>query len=415
MYIKLDRVEPKKLRKYLRLVMRRVKADVRASLPPKFALVVERCVGESGAPFLGLFAAYALENELQMPLLALYHDTTPTDAGCEVEYAGFLDLILADMKRTRADIVCMVASVESPFKLIADDMDVPVVTCASSRLDAAILAFVGTPEYAESINAVRDLMNELQKLRTGVRYCSMRKLYPVLEDDAKTWPSTMAMLQRYFKLRPLLAASESYAPLLGLVTAADETVLETLLTHLSNLDSVAKHLLVTERSSLSDVRQLLDGLLLDYPSMTPFLNADSVESPAFEKAVVKLQQGLKLHATDRAALRDFESPAATTPSSAGETDYATRLLKRARLEGDDKYVEILKVLPSTANRIQHAFATAENGVLPSNIETLLFLQLNRSCWPLSVVADVVATAHREADDAADDDCSDNEDECSHFV
>ncbi|EQC38264.1 hypothetical protein SDRG_04689 [Saprolegnia diclina VS20] len=413
MYIKLDRIEPKKLRKYLRLVTRRVQADVRAALPPTFALVVERCVSETGAPFLGLFAAYALKNELQMPLLALYHDTTPNEAGCEVEYAAFLDYVLADLKRTRADILCMIASVESPFRTIADDMDVPMVTCASSRLDAAILAFLATPAKADAINAVRDLMNELQRLRTGIRYRSMRELYPILEDDAKTWPSTLAMLQRFFKLRPLLAASGTYAHLLDAVTAHDETVLRSLLEHLVNLNSVANHLLQTERTSLSDVRQLLDSLLLDYSSLSPFLNADGVESPAFEKAVVKLQQGVKLQATDRAALRDFESPVATALAGL-ETDYATRLLKRARLEADDKYLEILKVLPATANRIQHAFATAKNGVLPTNIETLLFLQLNRSVWPVDVVADVVANAHLEADIAADE-SSDEDDESNHFV
>ena len=162
--------------------------------------------------------------------------------------------------------------------------------------------------------------------------------------------------------------------------------------------------------NLDDVRVFFDKLIDDYGDhMTHHLAADAdiVCSPVFESAVIKLLNDQPLTATEARAATCLEQQAGEEAASVAEQegvaenhevaenhdDYALKLLSSSRKKRriTKKYIDV-SLLPVSSNVVERFFSQVKlnltnlrNNLLPSTLEILMFLKMNRHLWgPLQV-------------------------------
>ncbi|GMF09568.1 unnamed protein product [Phytophthora lilii] len=154
----------------------------------------------------------------------------------------------------------------SVSKRLADIMGVPLVGCASHRLNLAVRDYLAPHEPA--LEEVQQVMRKLRTLKQAAKLRLKTPLVPIVLQDTR-WSSTFSMLKRYFRLREFLSADdEELADILPSRTTHRQ--LEEFLSKLRCVESVSK-MLQPDGLTLLDVRDLFDGLLEVRPSMVKYL------------------------------------------------------------------------------------------------------------------------------------------------
>lgn len=186
-------------------------------------------------------------------------------------------------------------------------------------------------------------------------------------------------------------------------TARDNVTLKALHEDLKKLESVNKKL-QTESLSLHDVRLLFDHVIKHFPDTAAWLSptASLVKFPGFENGVVKLLSGKqsKLSRTERAAVAKLLLPTDSDPGLQTEKrPFAEAALsndKPAPSRGD------LKWIPPTSNDVERlisragiVFSRLRRGMNPATLESVLFLQQNRTLWDASVVAEAIERSKKK--------------------
>jgi len=419
-YSSLKGMSPKTVRKYLSLVSDRIRLGITDNLPDGFGIVFDgwSCQNQH---FLAIFASYMNDGQLKTPLLAM----APLHAAYDVassepidiahgarEHCLFLDSTLASYKRSRADVQYLVCDNCSVNKRLAKDLGVPMVGCASHRLNLAVKMFMDS-ELKEVVDVVRRLMIKLKTLNNGVRLRSKTPLAPGLHSETR-WSSYFAMIKRFHALKPHLVDWETREIRNLLPSLQQEYQLTELLGHLTKLESITKTLQQAS-ISMADVRTLFDDLIEEYPIMRHHLAPDAaiVLSASFEAAVVKAQNGMILSTEEAAELRAFEVKN-TQAQTSDAADYATRVLKKARHDRAGLYMEVVRHMPPTSNLVERFFSQAKlvlnplrQKMLPANFEAVLYLKLNPAYWPLDVVAEIVHDVPEDGATESSDDSEDN--------
>ena len=156
------------------------------------------------------------------------------------------------------------------------------------------------------------------------------------------------------------------------------------------------------RVSVYGARALFDGLLNDFPqkSLSQLRrNAEIVNNPDFENALVKLQiaRESELTAREETAVRKFLKEAAVeeTPvdnyDDADDVGYAMRILNNAesnkRARTDKSKYRSTQHVTATSNLCERLFSLAKlimsylrKHMDPDHLEWLLFLKANKNLW-----------------------------------
>lgn len=165
--------------------------------------------------------------------------------------------------------------------------------------------------------------------------------------------------------------------------------------------------------NLLSVRIALDKLIDDIPSLAGKIgpDADIIHSPAFEKAIVKLQKGEQLSAALKTHVAVFKDPV-TLPGEAKENltleeeiALAVEASKREALRTGSGYRSTLHVSP-TSNIVERLFSRASiimrphrRCMDPSTCEMLIMLRCNKDIWNQKTLQDIIdkkKEANREA-------------------
>lgn len=209
----------------------------------------------------------------------------------------------------------------------------------------------------------------------------------------------------------------------------------TLKQHFEDMGSIAyvTKTLQSPQRSLTEVRELFDILIADFPVMTDRLSstASIVQSPSFESVLCKLQSKTESSMTlpeIEAVKRFLVAPTSVTvtPSTASmkgkgkkkrTADDIHDLLKSKRLkiaESGSRYVKI-EWVPPTSVAVERVFSQvkAVTGYLRRSMSTqtldnLLLLKLSWDLVDVSVVSDAIKSLqrHSDIDSDAESDASD---------
>ncbi|KAF1778871.1 hypothetical protein GQ600_1142 [Phytophthora cactorum] len=253
-------------------------------------------------------------------------------------------------------------------------MNVPLVGCASHRLNLA----------AADFQAELDLIQKLMvRLRTLSQAAKLRPTFDqVLPGHAVGFD--LLHLARFFEIREHLDA--------------DDEAIEDLLPFPSTLRSLrfagededggSVPSASSPAMSRCGVRALFDALLQQFPVFGKYLD------PYFESAVVKLQRGRPLGRQEKAAVSVLKVASGGPSADNLDDGFAERVLKCARVsEQTDKYILAAAILP-TSNIVERLFSMdrAMIGLSDTRLaimSSMLFLKVNISYWDVNVVHDIL--------------------------
>jgi hypothetical protein len=311
----------------------------------------------------------------------------------------------------------------STNKALAGLLGVPLVGCASHRLNLAAHDVFEIPENMELIDKVERVMSALRTLKntSRLRACTDTKGLVALSRNQTRWSSTYRMLKRFLTLHPFITA----APLKNAFDARFKTLLptptevdliEALYQKLEFIQSATVNLQKDSPAviNVSFARALFDVIMEKHPETHRHLSkhAAVVSSPQFENGVCKLQLGLESELTEaeKEAVRifkvsheqqeineqDMSQTASSSISLEEEITLAIQKRKRQRLStSNGTYRSVLHV-SVTSNKVERLFSRAKIimedrrcSMHPKMLENALFLRENSSLWDESTVEDAI--------------------------
>ncbi|EGZ16823.1 hypothetical protein PHYSODRAFT_503930, partial [Phytophthora sojae] len=151
--------------KYMRLVCGEVEKDVAEALPAKFDIVFDGCTFKS-EQYVGVFAVFPHDNRAETVLLAMAPivDDEVKDHTAE-SHVAFLSTVLGFFNRTTNDIIYVVGDNCSTNGKVSTLLGVPLVGCASHRLNLAVTAFMG--KHEKELEKLQMLMRKLRTLNAA--------------------------------------------------------------------------------------------------------------------------------------------------------------------------------------------------------------------------------------------------------
>ncbi|POM80965.1 Hypothetical protein PHPALM_1132 [Phytophthora palmivora] len=383
-YTKLDPICVKTLVSAMDSLTRVVERSIATELPDRFGLLFDGWTHAS-EHFVAVFACYEIDGVRKTPLLSMAPllEALDDDLSARGHMEFLAKMLPRDFGRQLSQCLFLVAASSSVNRLLATLMGVPLIGCASHRLNLAVQADM--EEFGPDQDLVQSLMLKLRTISQSAKLRIKTGLRPVIRQDTR-WGSTFAM-----HLDKNDDALEDFFP-----PAAATRRLRGLLKDLKKVESVAKALQCSEITML-DVRVWFDGLLLIKPQCERYIGprAAIVHSPDFEAACVGVLGGQTSRLTrgKKAALQPFCSPIAEEQNSSNESSdgeersFVEQLQKRRCLQAKEQRYELLSSIHPTSNVAERFFSTARitygqerHGLQPITLEMILFLRQNCSCW-----------------------------------
>eukprot|EP00644_Phytophthora_capsici_P008312 jgi/Phyca11/114634/e_gw1.26.394.1 len=217
-------------------------------------------------------------------------------------------------------------------RLLATLIGVPLVGCASHRLNRAVQ--VDMKQYEDDLSGVQALMVRLRTLKQSAKLRSKTSLRPIIRQDTR-WSSTFSMVHRYFKLLEHLdPTDDDIVDVLPAPSCNKRLLLQ--LKDLKKVESVSKALQAT-KVTLLDVRVWFDG-------------------------------------------------------SEDEGSFVESLQKRRRLAAVHPRYDLLSSIPPTSNLVERFFSVSRttygqerHSLQPITLEMVLFLRQNGEYWSAQTV------------------------------
>ncbi|KAF1773381.1 Ribonuclease H-like domain [Phytophthora cactorum] len=370
----LEPISEERLRAGMDGVVMAVERSIASELPASFGIMLDGWTHASDHD-LAVFACYEVNGSLKTPLLSMA--LVFNEANDDLSAESHLDFLATMLPRDFGVqlVQCRFIEGDDCFvnRRLATLMEVPLVGCASHRLNLAVQDDLAA--YEDDLAAVQALMIKLRTLTESAKLRLKTDLRPVIRKQTR-WSSTFAMVKRYFELLEFIDVEDDDIMELLPAPAANKR-LRVLYQELRDIESVSKALQGRD-VDLLDVREWFDELISVKPHYARFIgNAD------------------RLTRAEKAVLPPF---AATAPADARESleeqqdSFVERLRKRRRLYEERVEYEQLKSIPPTSNVVERFFCVPRvtfghqrHGLLPRTLETLLFLRENLSYWDASTV------------------------------
>ena len=391
--------------KVLKTVGRKVASKIIEDLPDSFGLIIDGWDAGGGSHRTGIFAVFPDKSRQDLfaktPLLAVspMHDETSFTASTMYT---FIKGVLRKYQKSEDNVVFLVMDNTNVNHALARCFEVPLIGCASHRLNLAAKKLFS--EYEEILTKVDAIMT---KISTAKVSGALREITDIGAKKRNTtrWSSTHVFVTRYFELKEHLLTLDDPEVTALMLTHAEDSELQVLRTKLKDFESCTKKLQFEEGISLSTVRTLFDALLSKYPEVCEThlaVSAAIINSQAFETGIVKIVDGKKNELTDaeKEAVQCFKlnNRNANAAASPEPDDFASKALKQAkrqRVAEDDEYQQ-LSWIPPTSNVVERLFSRAKltlgtlrRSILPENLEIILMLRANRSLWDLRTVGELV--------------------------
>ena len=201
-YSNVDSISSKLLTEYVKKMVKKVECKVRESLPDKFGILTDGWSEMSTSThFVGIFALYPnKEVKQEAPLLAFLplYDEISLDSDSHI---NFIEFTLGVYGKDKKALQFLVSDNENLNKAIARKLSIPMIGCASHRLNLAIKKILAS--YSVEVDMIQKLMVRLPSLTLSTKLRTKTDLRPVLKNETR-WASCYNMLSRFFHLKDRL-------------------------------------------------------------------------------------------------------------------------------------------------------------------------------------------------------------------
>ena len=387
-YSKLNAICTNTLTKYMDLTTKQVEIKIREEMPMKIGLMLDGwCDMSTSTYFLGIFACYATKQGSKFPLIAFSPLLNEEDHTASNQIS-FIESVLGIYGKTTANVTFLVCDNEETNKSIARRLCLPMIGCASHRLNLALKLVL--EDYASEVNTINQLMKKLMTLRNSAKLREKTNLRPIMKCDLR-WSSVHSMISRYLELKEFIDQSD--AEIVCLLPSPPEHLRIIALMNVLDIFNSVSLKLQNDNSNIGEVRILFDSLIEKfpgYPLMKRYLSLEegSISINAdFEKALAKAVQGKKLNETEFDSIRNLidEEPVEVFQENVSFADLVLSQSKKRNMVD-------LSWIPSTSNRVERLFSVVRNiytdyrkRISPVNLESQMFLKLNRAYWDVFTV------------------------------
>jgi hypothetical protein len=415
-----------------------MKDKVKADLPSKFVVVFDGW-SEGTEHYIAVSAAYARMDKTtgkEVPVQVMLSMRPLLADGINgMTAADHLQHITTTLNlcgKGSGNVLCIVGDNCNVNRSMARTLQAPLIGCASHKLNLAVKMWIqNEPQLAAIILKVSNIMKKASTLKVAAQLRLLTS-YSAVRENATRWSSTYQMITRFLQIQVQLS---SIVDLLALFpTHSELEILKRAHASLKKFNAVTI-MLQKEGMSFLEVRELFQEVLEDFPDFKHYLadDANIVEDPLFEKAIVRISKGLPLSDEQKqAAARllkceaggdNFQPVTDNNQSSDDVTDEdgepeesyiqnLERRLKRQKTmqsETELAYCNLM-MIPGTSVNCERHFSLAKHiltdtrkRTTPALFEALLTLKVNREWWDEYSVAAAMKRLIKHEVDTEDDD------------
>lgn len=405
---KLKPVSIKSVRKHILSLKAIVQEEIKVRLPSKFAIIFDGWT-EGTDHYIGIWASYnSIDNRndgKEVPVQTLLSIRPLLADGIEgmtaADHLLHISRVLAIYGKDTSNVICFVGDNCNVNQSIARTMKIPLVGCASHKLNLAVKRWIKEqPQLTDIIEKVAAVMKKASTLKVAAKLKQSTKYATVRENDTR-WSSTYNMVRRYFQIQPQLNALVELLHLLP--TPVEVDALSRGFKSLKNFDAITV-LLQRDGIPFVEVRNIFKVLMEDFPEMEHHLGERSflVVDPDFELGIMRISRGMPLTREQQNAVRnlvkpdipdvvDIDSDDINDAEEDVDESYASQVVKRLKLQMRETVQRELycnlDVIPATSVNCERLFSLAKHiltdtrkNTSPLLFEALLFLKVNRKLW-----------------------------------
>lgn len=404
-YTNLQKISTELLIQSMHKVYGKVIQVIREILPDKFPVIFDGWENGNGKYFVGMYAVIIKEETIKYILLAIQ---PLVDGSFTAEaHALFMEETLMNFGKHVQSISVLIGDNCNVNKCIADRLGVPLLGCASHRLNLAVKLFLHPHDGV--LEKVHQFMTKLSTKKRMGKLCNYTRLQPKTRMPVR-WSSDYEMLKRYFELIDIVKQNFQDDVELNLRIPSDEehVQLNTISDQLRDFESVSKELQRDPTPTISDVRAYFDCLMLTYPvgkHLSP--DAKIIHSVNFENGLLKILERKELEEDEEEAVKMFKLPdVAVADEEDANLPFTERALRRRKRHHEQTQYDIqtIKLLPTTSNHVERLFSKVKHIWRPDrramsalNFEIVTFLKENRSLWDVYLVNQaLVESDHRNS-------------------
>ncbi len=394
-YVTLPAISARTIRRIMLKVSLLVEAKIALQLPETFGVVLDGWTC-GGTQYCCILATYCVDGVVHTPMLTF--TPMPDEGGLSANaHIDLLETCLESFGKPLEVVTFLVGDNCSVNQAMARRMEVPLIGCASHRLNLAVRKYLS--QHQQAVDAIHDIMIKCRTLKNRSALRLLTDLAPKPCNDTR-WSSTYAMVRRFFEIKEELATLPDLRSIFPSPREIDD--MDALRV---DLETIQGFTVALQRGdlALNESRALADELIARFPIMSSHLAPDAaiVVNPYLESGVVKVLDGdtRLLSAEERRALAPFERatvvgtgvPRALVEPSAVALDLLrakrARLADRVVMEYDD-----LRFVLPTSNIVERVFSKAKlvysphrQRLSPETLEILMFLGANRTHWDVGTV------------------------------
>ena len=466
-------ITTKTLKKYMKMMMRRIFRLIKSRAPPTFGIIIDGwSVGSNH--FFAIFVTWTDEKTGFVEEYLIYFGVIE-----DVDENTVFEAIDDDLKKfgfTAADwfdVICMALNqvfenyteetrinvdnfadiVEficadncSTNVKLCNDSRVPMKGCESHRLNLSVQESLGQDQKKNRAGAVVQPASVMQATVSKLDHCmgmlktlknsSMLRSQTQLRPERRNrtrWSSLFHMLLKWERIKDKVVAVEGWPEdvLDAIPDAAENRRLAGYLSKLRVFESVSKALQASgeKRLNIFEARELLDSLVKDYGDEFPLTairrDAAIIQNRHFENAIYKIQGGLESSMTnqEKNSVKIFLKTAGSEEvieDEPTELSYADNVLRGAALKkrrriSDSKYRSTNHVSPTT-NIVERANSQAKlimtdrrDRLLPETLNMIMILKHNKSLWPTDTSIQEILDSDNFRDPEQEPDSEEEED------
>lgn len=399
-FVCMEKITYNSFTKYMHKLTKIVEEKIRNILPDEFCLIFDGWTKQT-THFIAVFATFSSSNELgyDSVLLGFGPFENETSLGTSELYK-YLSFTLSIYKKTWDNVTAVVGDNCSVNKSLANRLTCGFIGCSSHRFNLAVLDIIKSDE--ELIQKVNCIMKKFKNLLHAAKLREYSHLRAVTKNDTR-WSSTFNMISRYFELSNAfceIGKHDVEVKLLRL-TKTEEKNLSLLFKKLESLNQVTLAL-QNPKTTISTVQYIFEEVIKEFPSTCTRLSptASIVHDKWFESGIAKIQEGRSaaLNIMESTAVHKFKKNNLGKVSFDDNESIVVRACKQQKLDltaVHASYKDVRYILP-TSNMCERFFSIAghtvssrRQNILPSNLESQLFLAINQSMWNIADVSTIL--------------------------
>lgn len=385
-YCTLSKISYKTFMTYLSAVSESVEKTLSQKMPDKICIIFDAWT-ENGTHYVAILASWTMDDNCTKTCLLAFTPLLDETAWTAKNYKHLFEVVLEMYGKTIDNVVCIVGDNCATNKKIATILDLPLVGCASHKLNLAIEKYMLGNDLIMRINNLMQLLNKPLKLAV------LRKRTPLkpIHKNATRWTSTFEMVQRFLSIKEFIDLSDE--EILALYPSHQQ------ISQISSLNVTLQKfyqatLFLQRRDvTLLDARLLFDRIIAHHPEMKEYLSDDAAitHNSNFDSGICKILGGKLDDMSAKEVLACSRLQVSGSQKLCNEEEDDDGFIPKRVANGSSKYLD-LRFIPPTSNDAERLFSVASRyysdvrqRMEPTTLEKLLFLRYNEHFWDIHTV------------------------------